>query len=80
MQQEFSEAFVKRAEEFYGLIAQFEPISERQLADRAGLKKSPYTRSLLAALAGAGTIRRVDGMCGNRACHLYVIARREDAQ
>lgn len=60
------------------LEAATEPATERQIADGVGLKKSPYTKRLLATLIADGHVIRIPGIHANRACYLYTLASRHD--
>jgi len=48
----------KRFEQFYNLIAANPLLTEREIADRAGLKKTPYSRWILLSLVSSGYIIR----------------------
>jgi len=47
-----------RATQIYDLICQYPGLTERELASRVGLKKTPYTRWILFSLIEHGHILR----------------------
>lgn len=66
---------IDRMQQVYDIIAEHEPITEREIARRAGLKKSPYVRAMIITLMQQGHVTRYEGVTGNRACYLYAINR-----
>lgn len=48
----------KRFEEFYNIIDSNPRLTEREIAERAGLKKTPYSRWILLSLIQSGYVLR----------------------
>jgi len=52
------------------------PLTEKQIAKRAGLRKTPYTREILFSLLESGTIAQLVARAGN-GCDMFLYTANE---
>jgi len=62
----------RTAELIYNTICENPGLNERELAERVGLKKTPYTRWILLSLIHSGHIARFWDEMRARKCYVYV--------
>lgn len=62
-----------RMQEIFDLIARNPGLKEREIADRVGLKKSPYTRKILMDLIAEGSVARAQAPDVERLTYVYFI-------
>jgi hypothetical protein len=62
-----------RAREFFDIIAAEPGLTERQIAERAGLKKTPYSRRILLDLISGGHVGRCENSYADRTTYIYFV-------
>lgn len=62
-----------RKEQFYETILLNPNLTEREIAARAGLEKTPYTRQILLTLIAEGRIARVKDDTRDRFTYVYFV-------
>lgn len=66
-----------RAQELFDFIVQHPGLTERQIADGVGLKKTPYTRQILLSLIAEGSVVRTPDPNSDRLTYVYHLQQTE---
>lgn len=69
----------ERARQFYEIIEQTPNLTEREICERAGLKKTPYSRRILLDLIDAGYVARTQDANADKLTYLYFLQQTERA-
>ena len=69
----------ERARQFYKIIEKHPNLTEREICERVGLKKTPYSRRILLDLIGAGYVARVQDTNADKLTYLYFLQESERA-
>lgn len=67
----------ERARQFYEIIEAEPNLTERQICERAGLKKTPYSRRILLDLIAGKYVARVQDANADKLTYLYFIQQTE---
>lgn len=62
-----------RMQEFFDVIVGNPNLTEREIADRVGLKKTPYSRRILLDLIAEGAIVRTQDPTKERFTYVYAV-------
>lgn len=68
-----------RARQFYEIIEQTPNLTEREICERAGLKKTPYSRRILLDLISAGYVARLQDPTADKLTYQYFVQQTEQA-
>lgn len=66
-----------KMQEIFNVIASEPNLTEREIAERVGLKKTPYTRGILMALIAEGSVARAQDPTRDRMTYVYFIQQTE---
>jgi predicted transcriptional regulator len=66
-----------KANEMFQVIVENPNLTEREIAERVGLKKTPYTRNILLALIAEGSIARAQDPTRERFTYVYFVQQTE---
>lgn len=66
-----------KAQEIFNVIVSEPNLTEREIAERVGLKKTPYTRNILMALIAEGSVARALDPTRVRMTYVYFIQQTE---
>ncbi len=67
----------ERARQFYEIIEQNPNLTEREICERVGLKKTPYSRRILMDLIAGGYVARTQDANADKVTYLYFLQETE---
>jgi len=66
-----------KTQEIFAVIVANPNLTEREIAERVGLKKTPYTRGILMSLIAEGSIARAVDTTRERMTYVYFLQQTE---
>jgi len=66
-----------KMQEIFNVIASEPNLTEREIAERVGLKKTPYTRGILMTLIAEGSVARAVDPTRERLTYVYFLQQTE---